>query len=183
MVGLYFYDTGEATNVTKGQFLWREYSPNSTADTSTTGKFEAYSLPEVTTGLTSNKTYNILTTKNAITVEQGGTGATTVDDARINLGVAPRDFYFYASKTTSTPAYATLDYDFNISDTKMIYGTLKVHSNSGPSALIPFSFVWDKDLANVQSPNYYDPMSSITSMSACVTAADSNGNQRIYLKV
>jgi len=49
-------------------FYWRQYSPNSTANTTTTGYHETYNLPGVTTGLTENKTYQILTTKDTITV-------------------------------------------------------------------------------------------------------------------
>jgi hypothetical protein len=104
-VAEYWYDTGHDTNVTSGAFYWRQYSPNTTANTSTTGKYETYSLPTVATGLTENKTYTIITTKNlssittvgtitsgtwngtAIAVDYGGTGATTAAGARTNLGL------------------------------------------------------------------------------------------------
>ena len=70
-VGEMFYDTGNATNVTAGRWYWRMWSPNSTADTSTTGYYETYSLPTVTTGRTTNASYDILTTKNHAAPSQG----------------------------------------------------------------------------------------------------------------
>ena len=64
-VGEVWYDMGNATNITKGQYYWRQYSPNSTANTSTTGYYETYTLPAVALGMTSNTAYSILTTKNS----------------------------------------------------------------------------------------------------------------------
>lgn len=58
-----WYDTGDATNVTSGVWTWREYSPKSTADTETTGKYEDYALPPVNVGRTGNASYAILTSK------------------------------------------------------------------------------------------------------------------------
>lgn len=49
--------------------------------------YDYYTLPLSTSGLTSSKWHNILTTKNAVTVAQGGTGATTAANARANLGI------------------------------------------------------------------------------------------------
>ena len=48
---------------------------------------DRYKLPKVTTGKTADTWYNILTSKNAVTVAQGGTGATTAANAIKNLGV------------------------------------------------------------------------------------------------
>ena len=72
-----WYDMGNATNISSGKYYWRQWSPNSTANTSVTSYYETYSLPTVTSGLTENKSYSILTTKSTVTVAQGGTGATT----------------------------------------------------------------------------------------------------------
>lgn len=47
---------------------------------------ENYRLPSVATGLTDNVWYNVLTDKNPVTVAQGGTGATTAEDACSKLG-------------------------------------------------------------------------------------------------
>lgn len=47
---------------------------------------EAFLTPTPTTGRTSDGAYNILTSKNAVTVAQGGTGASTAAQARHNIG-------------------------------------------------------------------------------------------------
>ena len=82
-----WYDCGDATNITTGQFCWREFSPNSTPDTATTGSHETYKLPVCDSGRTTSVNYNILTTKSAVTVAQGGTGGTTAAGARSNLSI------------------------------------------------------------------------------------------------
>lgn len=48
---------------------------------------EYYSTPRVSADLSANKWYEILTTKNPVTIAQGGTDATTADKARANLGL------------------------------------------------------------------------------------------------
>ena len=63
MVGEVEYDSGDVTNVSGGTFWFTEMSPKSTADTATTGYYEAYALPTVTTGRTTNASYRIITTK------------------------------------------------------------------------------------------------------------------------
>lgn len=50
------------------------------------GFSEQYALPTPDNGLTENKTYHILTEKNAVTIKQGGTGATDPSTALANLG-------------------------------------------------------------------------------------------------
>lgn len=62
--------------ISNGRFYFTQFSPKSTADSETTGYYQRYDLPTVTTGLTENETYNILTSKNTVTVAQGGTGMT-----------------------------------------------------------------------------------------------------------
>ena len=68
-VGEHWYDVGDATNITTGKYNWRQFSPNSTANTATTGYHETYSLPTVTAGLTANKTYEIFTSKSYSTLD------------------------------------------------------------------------------------------------------------------
>ena len=68
-VGDHWYDTGDPTKITTGKYYWRQYSPNSTADTATTGFHETFSLPAVTVGLTANKTYEIFTSKSYSTLD------------------------------------------------------------------------------------------------------------------
>jgi len=50
-----------------------------------TGFYENYQLP-ATTNLSKNAAYSLLTSKSPVTVAQGGTGGTTADTARTNLG-------------------------------------------------------------------------------------------------
>ena len=103
-VGEYWYDTGNATNITKGQFYWRQYSPNSTADTATTGFYETYSLPNVASGLTENKSYSILTTKSLVSVAQGGTGKSSW---------TPWGIIYASAATTLAQVTAGADTEYN----------------------------------------------------------------------
>lgn len=73
IVAQYYYSFGDVTNITSGKYYWRQYSPQSTPDTTTTGKHETYYLPEVTKGLTENKSYAIITTKNLGNITATGT--------------------------------------------------------------------------------------------------------------
>ena len=56
-------DAGNKTNQTTNRMAFMEYSPNSTASATNTGKCEIYQLPAPTAGLSANATYNILTSK------------------------------------------------------------------------------------------------------------------------
>ena len=48
--------------------------------------YEYFDLPVVTAGLTANQAYSILTTKNTVTVGQGGTGTTTFASGELLIG-------------------------------------------------------------------------------------------------
>lgn len=65
-----------------GRFKFRQYSGSSSARTS---RREDYMLPEPDASRTSNAEYDILTSKSPVTIEQGGTGATTLAGIRENL--------------------------------------------------------------------------------------------------
>lgn len=77
-----FSSTSSGTTYTKNQFYFREYSYTANS-TTRLSYFEDYRLPSVTAGLTANKTYNILTTKNTVTTAQGGTGNTSYTANRL----------------------------------------------------------------------------------------------------
>ena len=86
-VGYIRYDSGDPTNVTSGQFMFGEYSPKSTPDTASTGKTNYFYLPSADSGITESSVgYAILTTKNTVTVAQGGTGATTLTSGAALIG-------------------------------------------------------------------------------------------------
>ena len=57
-------------------YWWRVYSANSTTG-ARLGYYENYSLPGCTLDRTTNASYSILTSKNAVTIAQGGTGKTS----------------------------------------------------------------------------------------------------------
>ena len=82
-----FVSQGDTTNITEVKYCVRLRSPNSTPNDSTTGKSEFFAFPSPTAGRTADAYYNVLTTKNTITVPQGGTGATNKSGARTNLGI------------------------------------------------------------------------------------------------
>lgn len=107
-VGYIRYDSGNATNVTTGKFRFQQYSGNATATTSASEYYESFSLPTTAQGLTAVGDYVILTSKNAVTVAQGGTGATTAADARTNLGIGASgthaDSYFALASHTHSYA-------------------------------------------------------------------------------
>ena len=141
-VGEFWYDCGDATNITTGQYVLSQYSPNSTANTSTTGKKENYKLPVVTSGLTENANYNILTSKNAVTIAQGGTGATTAAGARANLGTwsLVSDSY-----NTLMPADGTTNNWVKIGKANTSYGLLPSQSGgagAGHNYLGTSSWYW-----------------------------------------
>lgn len=82
-----FVSQGDTTNITEVKYCVRLRSPNSKPNDSTTGKSEFFAFPSPTAGRTADAHYNVLTTKNTITVPQGGTGATNKSGARTNLGI------------------------------------------------------------------------------------------------
>ena len=79
---LYYVAASGDTTFNRGHFTFREYSYTS-GSTTKASYYEQYVLPDVNTGRTANVTYNILTTKNAVTVAQGGTGATSLTNKRM----------------------------------------------------------------------------------------------------
>lgn len=64
------------------------------------GFYENFNFPAPDAG--SNKNYNVLTDKAAVTVAQGGTNATTAAGARTNLGLAYSAGETYASTTSAS---------------------------------------------------------------------------------
>ena len=77
--GQALYSVGNTTTITAGQWQFREYSPNSPASATSTGKYEQYSLPNATSGLSATQYYDILTTKLHFTNMTVATSAWTAD--------------------------------------------------------------------------------------------------------
>lgn len=76
-------------------------------DGASTRYYEAYYLPAPSSSLTASKSYNILTSKSAVTIAQGGTGATTASAALTKLGAIGRS-------GTGTNAEIFNDYTNNV---------------------------------------------------------------------
>ena len=76
-----------STNVNYSYSRWQfeEYSPKTTPDAESTGYAEIYKLPAAAAGLTAHQNYDILTSKNTITIAQGGTGLTASPSMLVNL--------------------------------------------------------------------------------------------------
>lgn len=77
--------------------------------------YEHYRTPDVTADRTSNGDYRLLTTKSAVTIGQGGTGATSAANARANLGVnqpASLASVSIAGNATKTLSITTANYNF-----------------------------------------------------------------------
>lgn len=75
-------------NAASSYFHFRQFC-RSSEDYSLLSTYEDFKLPQTTADRTSNGYYNILTTKSAVTIAQGGTGATTASGALTNLGALP----------------------------------------------------------------------------------------------
>lgn len=104
---VYFNVNNLSTATTDHRLLIYEYPYNSSG--SRIEYYERYSLPTPTNTITTNQLYSILTSKNAVTIAQGGTGATTSANARTNLGLG----------TAATHAHG--DY-VNLTDTQTVTG-------------------------------------------------------------
>ena len=87
--GTVYYDCATPSATGTSKFMFREMSTNSSTGAAL-ATWEDYWLPDCDANLAANKTYNILTTKKAVTVAQGGTGGTTAAQARANLGAVDK---------------------------------------------------------------------------------------------
>lgn len=75
-VGLEYIDTGSATFGQMGDACWSVEVYGNDGNGGISPYRERYLLPFVTVGRTNNANYNILTSKSAVTIAQGGTGQT-----------------------------------------------------------------------------------------------------------
>ena len=87
LVGVEYIDTGSATFGQMGDACWSVEVHGNDGSGGISPYRERYLLPFVTVGRTNSANYNILTSKSAVTVAQGGTGATNAATARSNLGL------------------------------------------------------------------------------------------------
>lgn len=90
LVADHWLDIGDTSKVTQGVMYWRLYSPKATADTTTTGYYEQYLLPEVTIGRSTNASYEIFTSKSYTTLDNryvNATGDTMSGKLTLNTNV------------------------------------------------------------------------------------------------
>ena len=131
---------------------------------------ERYTLPIATTGLTATKNYHILTTKQAVSIEQGGTGATTAAAALTNLGAAPASHGTHVSDTnltqwnaayshsTSTHAPSNAQKNSDITKAEIeakLTGTITSHNHNGV-------YVTNNDLSTAIAQLTLQSLSNVT---------------------
>lgn len=113
-----------------GQFHIYSY-PSDNTDANTTNR-EWYHLPLPDSGRTETGNYTILTSKTAVTVNQGGTGADTAAAARTNLGITPANIGALAtSGGTMSGGLTTAQLDTT--------GDVYFHPNNGTTTYLKFS--------------------------------------------
>ena len=146
---LYFRDGSNAI----GQVLVNHSSRNiSFREIKTSGNFDSFTLPTPTLSETSDSYYDILTSKSAVTVAQGGTGATTAANARANLGLTYKagDSVTGAFCITGrivnagTGIYGALTLDKTITATSASFsniGSVNMYTTDGGKTLTTLAFV------------------------------------------
>lgn len=124
--------------------------------------FETFSLPMTDTNRSSNGAFGILTTKNAVTIAQGGTGATTAANARTQLGITPANIGAKATQTAvSDPVYDGNSLTFIDTISQNAQGVISPHkasiklateSNNGIVSITTQTFAGEKHfLAGIYS--------------------------------
>jgi hypothetical protein len=84
---IYAYAAGASdTAITRSQMIIRQYSYTSGTTNILSSYYDDFKLPLTAADKTKTNSYDILTSKNPVTVGQGGTGATSADAACENLG-------------------------------------------------------------------------------------------------
>ena len=87
----------------KRRFSFNHYPADQ--DGNETRFIETYTLPTADAGRTKTGYYDILTSKKPVTIPQGGTGATTAEQARANLGITPENI---GALSSALPASASV---------------------------------------------------------------------------
>lgn len=123
--------SGFIHNDSNGRFYFYEYPATNTSATDHDNR-EYYYLPTPDTNRTTTKGFAILTTKNLVTIAQGGTGADTAAAARTNLGITPVNIGALAtSGGTMSGGLTTAQLDTT--------GDVYFHPNNGTTTYLKFS--------------------------------------------
>lgn len=131
-----------------GRFAFREYSGSSA--TTLSGYYEQYWLPSCNASRTSNAAYDILTSKSAVTVAQGGTGVTAA------VGSVKRPVYLTSSAITACTAF-----------TSLYSGSLTTGSTTLTNAYSNYNF-----LIVMGTPNSSNPKATAVIPTALLTTSD-----------
>ena len=116
--------------LSSAKFMWGQNSVD--ASLNPTNYFEYYSLPDTTNSLTATVVYDILTSKNAVTIAQGGTGATDATGARTNLGLAAAALKGVDTSITASSTSTNLPTSSAVADLIDEYLPLEGGNMSGP---------------------------------------------------
>lgn len=82
-----YYNTRSESSFENPRLMFRQFAPSSSGSTTVSSYYDDFYLPPTTAGQTTYGYYDILTSKSAVTISQGGTGATSASGARTNLEV------------------------------------------------------------------------------------------------
>lgn len=147
--GSILYDTGDATKITTGRFHFREYGPKATAGAASTGYYEAYRLPAVSTaGLSANANYDIITTKGPIifyikqytykySIAANGTAEVTAGQFNVST---PSGYAPFAIRRVSTGSMSVHISGITPQNTTSSYSILAMR-NVTSSALTPIAAI------------------------------------------
>ena len=106
--------TAQITNYVSENNSYMYFACHKVSGGDKTGYYDSYRFPDQTTDSANHSNY-ILTTRSAVTVAQGGTGATSAANARVNLGVnqpASLTSVSIAGNATGTLSVTTANYKF-----------------------------------------------------------------------
>lgn len=84
--GILYYYKPTSSDKDRSRWGFRQYSFSASDPNTRTEHAYTYYLPKTPSGLTASSTYEILTTKSAVTVAQGGTGKTTLTSGYALIG-------------------------------------------------------------------------------------------------
>lgn len=166
-IGFNETDAKKSYHIVQGN---RHYLRSTASDTDF---YEQFRTPTPSTGLTGNKSYDFLTTKNPVTIEQGGTEATTAAGARKNLGIGSNQVFNKLTDlgiTTFPTTMATVASKMPTNSTLMLdsrdilaNGTSEI-SDLGNTTGGMYMFMKGNSTARISLLNIYGSTSASTSL-------------------
>ena len=183
-------DPGDGDLYYDTRFRILNYSYDST-DNSRLSTYEYFELPSVSADLETSVLYNILTTKNTITVGQGGTGTTTFTSGNLLMGAGTNAITTIAkdsNNTASTVVVRDASGNFKAGSITLCGGDLVLgtnNSSSNDSSDLCWQYgngqekmrIWSaNDYTAKAAPNFREYKSDGTSLySGCLVLGDGTG--------